>query len=57
MHPNYIYVFLNSKLVTVDYDVIRMDRSRRGSGAACYIKKSSYSHKSIFCPNIENIFI
>ena len=35
-----------------------MDRSRRGSGDAYYIRKSlSYSHEPNFCGDIESIFI
>ena len=46
----------NIEVNFVGYDVIRMDRSRRGGGFACYIIKSlSYNHKSSFCPNIEII--
>ena len=42
----------------MDYNIIRMDRSRRGGRVARYIKKSiSYNQKSSFCPIIESIFI
>ena len=42
----------------MDYNIITMNRSRRGGGVARYIKKSiSYDQKSSFCPNIESIFI
>lgn len=38
------------------YDLIRIDRSGRGGGVACYVRKSSsYNHESRFCPNIESI--
>ena len=34
-----------------------MDRSRRGDGVACCIRKSlTYNHKTSFCRNIESIF-
>lgn len=47
---------LSNKANIVSYDVFRMDRSRKGGGAACYITKSLlYNHKSSFCPNIESI--
>ena len=49
--------FLNGEADVKGYDVIRMDRSKRGGGAACYIRKSlSYNYKSDFCPNTESIF-
>ena len=49
---------LNSELDIDEYDLIRLDRSRRGGGVACYIRKSlSYNHKTSFCRNIESIFI
>ena len=42
----------------MDYDIIRMDHTRRRVEVACYIKKSSsYSRKSSFSPNTESIFI
>ena len=48
----------NSEKDIDEYDLIRLDRSRRGDGAACYIKNSpSYNHKTSFCRNIESIFI
>ena len=35
-----------------------MDRSRKGGGVACYIRKSqSYNHETSFCRNTESIFI
>ena len=46
---------LESEVDIEGYDVIRMNRSRRGGGAACYIKISlSHNHKSVFYPNIES---
>ena len=48
----------NSELDTDEYDLIRLGRSSRGGGVACYIRKSlSYNHKTSFCRNIESIFI
>ena len=50
--------FFNSEVDIVGYHIIRMERSRRGGGVACYIKTSlSYNHKSSFYPNIESIFM
>ena len=38
------------------YDLIRIDRSGRVGGVACYVRKSiSYNQESRFCPNIESI--
>ena len=49
---------LNCELDIGEYDLIRLEGSRRGGGAACYIRKSlSYNHKTSFCRNIESIFI
>ena len=39
---------LSSQLQVDSYDLIRINRSRRGSGVACYI--------GIFCSNNESIF-
>ena len=40
---------LNSELDIDEYDLIRLDRSRKGGGAACYIRKSlSYNRKTKF---------
>ena len=49
---------LNCEIDVVGYVVIRTDHSRRSDKVACYVKNSlSYNHNSIFCPNIESIFI
>ena len=49
---------LNSEANIESYSVIRMNRSTRGRGLACYIKKTlSYNHKLVLCPNIKSIFI
>ena len=40
------------------YDLLRLDRSRRGGGVACYIKKSlAYNCKEKFFKTTESIFI
>lgn len=45
---------LNSETDVGDYDLIRMNRSRRGGKVACHIRKLlSYNHKSSFCPNTD----
>ena len=49
---------LNNEVDTEGYDEIRMNRSMRGGGVTCYIRKSlSYNHKSCFCLTTESIFI
>ena len=49
---------LHSKLDTDEYDLIRLDGSRRGGRVVCCIRRSlSYNHKTSFCRNIESIFI
>ena len=36
---------LSSELEVDSYDIVRLDRSRRGGGVACYIKSSiAYSY-------------
>ena len=48
----------SSKIEIEGYDLLRLDRSRRGGGVACYIKKSSaYNSKEKFCKGTESIFI
>ena len=48
---------MSSELEFHGYDLVRLDRSRRGGGAACYIKSSIvYSYKDSFCSNTESIF-
>ena len=48
----------SSELKVDGYDLVRLDRSRRGSGVACYIKISiGYSYKESFCRNTESIFV
>ena len=48
---------MSSELEFDGYDLVRLDRSRRGGGAACYIKSSIvYSYKDSFCSNTESIF-
>ena len=49
---------LNNEPDTDDYDLIRLDRSRRNDRVACYIRKSvSYNHKTSFCRGTESISI
>ena len=49
---------LNSEADSESYSVIRMNRSTRRRGLACYIKKPlSYNHKLVLYPNIKSIFI
>ena len=48
----------NSELNTDDYDLIRLDCSRRGDGVACYVRKSlSYNYKTSFCRSTDSIFL
>ena len=47
---------LHNELDIDEYDLIRLDHSRKRSEVACYIRKSlSYNHKTSFCHNIESI--
>ena len=48
---------LNSELDIDEYDLIRLDCSKRGGGVACYLGFLSYNHKTSFCRNIESILI
>ena len=49
---------LLSILEVDDYDLVRLDRSRRGGVIACYIKSSiAYSYKGSFCSNTKSIFV
>ena len=49
---------LSSEVEVDRYDLIRLDRSRRGCGVAYYIQSSmTYSYKDNFCSNIEIIFV
>ena len=51
-------VVLSSELEIEGYDLLRSDQSRKGGGAACFVKNSiSYDRKPNFCINIESIFI
>ena len=58
--------FFSSELEVDGYDLVRLDRSKRGRGVACYIKSSiscyikssiSYSCKDSFCSNTESVII
>ena len=50
----------NSEIVmklSADYDFVRLDRSRKRGGVACFIKHSvAYSYKPNMCLNTEIIF-
>ena len=49
---------LSCELQVDGYDLVRLDRSRRGGGVACYIKSSiAYGQKDSFSSNTESIFI
>ena len=49
---------LSSELEVDGYDLVRLDRSRRGGGVARYIKSSiACSYKESFCSNTESIFV
>ena len=49
---------MSSELEVDGYDLVRLDRSRRGGSVACYIKSSiAYSFKDSFCSNTESIFV
>ena len=48
----------SSELEVDGYNLLRLDRSRRDGGIACYIKNSiAYSYKESFCANTESIFV
>ena len=48
---------LSSELEIDDYDLVRLNWSRRDGSVACYIAYSSiaYSYKDSICSNIESI--
>ena len=50
---------ISSSVIEIEgYYLLRFDRSRRGGGVACYIKKSlAYNYKEKFCKSTESIFI
>ena len=49
---------LSSESDIEGYDLLRLDRSRRGGGVACYVKKSlAYNYRDNFCKNTESIFM
>ena len=49
---------LSSEIDIEGYDLLRLDRFRRGGGVACYVKKSlAYNYKDNFYKNTESIFI
>ena len=48
---------LNSEIVIDGYDLIRLDRPRKGDCVACFIKHSPIqSYKTNMCLNTESIF-
>ena len=48
---------LNSEIVIEGYDLIRLDRSRKGGVVACFIKHSvAYSYKTNICLNTGSTF-
>ena len=48
---------LNSELDIGEYDLIKLDRSRRGCRVKCYIRKSlSFNDKTSFCRNIKSFY-
>ena len=49
---------LDNEIAIENFNLIRLDRTRRGGGVVCYIRKSlSYNLKEKFCPNTESIFV
>ena len=49
---------LSSELEIDGYDLVRLDRSRRGGGVACYIKDLiAYKYKDRFCSNTASISV
>ena len=47
-----------SEIEIEGYDLLKLDRSRRGRGVSCYVKKGlAYNYKHIFLKNTESIFI
>ena len=50
--------FSSSEIEIEGYDLLRLDRSRRGGSVSCYIKRSlAYNHKDNFCKSTKSIFI
>ena len=48
----------SSELEVYSYGLVRLDRSRRDGGVACYIKSSiAHNYNGSFCSNIESIFV
>ena len=49
---------LSSELEVDGYDLVRLDRSRKGGGVASYIKSSiAYSYKNSFYSPTQSIFV
>ena len=51
------WICLNNEFALHDYNLIKIDCSRKGSGVACFIQHSvAYSHKTNMRLNTESIF-
>ena len=51
------WICLNNEFAIHDYNLIKIDCSRKGSGVACFIQHSvAYSHKTNMRLNTESIF-
>ena len=49
---------LSNELEVDGYNLVRLDRSRRSGGDACYIKiLIAYGYKDSFCSNTKSIFV
>lgn len=49
---------INTQPITERYDLVRLNRLRKGGGVACFVKDSiAYNRKPDFCINTESIFI
>ena len=47
-----------NKLYIEDYNLIRLDWSRRAGEVACYIRAFlSFKHEQSFCGNVQDIFV
>ena len=66
MHLSVIEIFIskldksitNPEILIDNYDLVRCDRNKNGSGVACYIINDlSYRQKNLFPNVIENVFL
>ena len=49
--------FTNGDILIDNYDIIRCDQNRNEGGVACYVRNYvSYTHKTVFPNDIENVF-